>query len=301
MNQIKLSYNMDTSDKSSWLTVTTSPATRASFAYVQELGDFYCGPDYFTARENLPSYMIMYGLSGEGILEYNNETFSIKPGNLIWMDCFLPQYYYTSKKTSHWHYMWVHLYGPTAQAYYNAFKDANAGSILLRPDSDAIIMQIFSSLFDIYRTGSNSLQDDILASSLLTQLMVNCIQIAGSNEHTRQKPDYVAAILSYINSNYQEDISLDVLSQEFSINKFYLQKLFKRHVGLSPNEYLARTRLARAKQLLRTTDDSVIRIAQEVGYTATYFDNVFKKFEGISPRAYRQRWYDSSANPDRES
>ena len=57
-----------------------------------------------------------------------------------------------------------------------------------------------------------------------------------------------------------------------------------------------RVRLEKAKNLLRTTDSTIIQIAQEVGYTASYFDNVFKKFEGITPQTYRQRWYDSDTD-----
>ncbi len=52
---------------------------------------------------------------------------------------------------------------------------------------------------------------------------------------------------SYINAHYTEQITLDVLSKKLSINKFYIQKLFKRYMGLSPNEYLIQTRLTRRK------------------------------------------------------
>ncbi|MBQ9721364.1 MAG: AraC family transcriptional regulator [Oscillospiraceae bacterium] len=38
-----------------------------------------------------------------------------------------------------------------------------------------------------------------------------------------------------------------------------------------------------AKQLLRTTNDSMSRIAEAVGYTASYFDKVFRKYEGVTP------------------
>ena len=293
MNPIKLSYNLDISDKSSWLTVTAAPSVRTSFAFVQELGDFYCGAKYFTMRENLASYLIKLTVNGEGTLEYENETYHIKPGRLFWVDCRKYQRYYTAPEVSHWHVIWVHLYGPTAQAYYEAFLEQNNGSVMVSTDHPASFLDIFSQLFDLYRGRSNTMQDDIQASCLLTQLMTGCIQLAGQKGSARQKPEYVSDIQEYIDSHYHEDITLDGLAQHFSINKYYLQKIFKQHIGLSPNEYLTRSRLAVAKQLLRTTGDPMIRIAEEVGYTASYFDNVFKKYEGITPRAYRQSWYDS--------
>ena len=68
-----------------------------------------------------------------------------------------------------------------------------------------------------------------------------------------------------------------------------------RHLGDAWEQTMAliRSALGTDIELLRTTNDSMIRIAEEVGYTASYFDNVFKKYEGVTPRAYRQSWYDS--------
>ena len=186
----------------------------------------------------------------------------------------------------------MHLYGPTARPYYEAFLEQNNNAAVASTDHPAALMDIFNQLFDIYRDRSNTIQDDLRASCLLTQLMTSCI-LCGQKGSARQKPNYVAAIQEYIDAHCHEDITLDMLSQRFSINKYYLQKIFKQHIGLSPNEYLTRSRLAIAKQLLRTTGDSMMQIAEKVGYTASYFDKVFRKYEGVTPRAYRQSWYDS--------
>lgn len=294
MDQSNLIYNLDITAKSVWLTVTAAPSIRNSFVYVQELGDFYCRKGYFTKRKNLPSFLIKLTVSGQGTLEYNNSTYQITPGSLFWIDCNNPQYYYTSRDADHWHVLWVHFYGPTALSYYETFMDQNAGSPLILSDSPTKMADIFEKLMRIYGTHSNSLQDDIYASSLLTQLMVNCIRTTlGRNVFSRQREDYFVSIQNYLDSNYHENLNLDSLAQQFSINKYYLQKQFKKKMGLSPNEYLTRIRLERAKYLLRTTNETMTHIAQEVGYTASYFDNVFKKYESVTPHVYRQRWYDS--------
>ena len=293
MDQTKLVYNLDISQKSTWLTVTAPPIVKSSFAFVQELGDFHCGPDYFTSRENLASYLILLCLGGEGILEYDNDSYPIKPGNIFWIDCRKHQRYYTSREKSSWHSMWVHLYGPTALSYHNIFVEQNRGSVVVGHDPHSPLIDIYNTLLSTYINGSGSMQSDIQASSLLTQLMACCIQTANDLPFRDKKPDFVASVQSYINDNYQQEITLDDLSRYFSINKYHLQKYFKRYTGLSPNDYLTRIRLDRAKRLLRTTSDPIIEIAHEVGYTVTYFDNIFKKYEGITPRVYRQNWYDS--------
>jgi len=297
MDPTKLIYNLDLSEKSTWLTVTTPPAIKSSFAFVQELGDFHCGADYFTSRENLPSYLILLCLSGEGVLEYEKKTNIIKPGNLFWIDCKKQQRYYTSQEKSNWHSLWVHLYGPTAGAYHDMFVEQNRGSVVVGHDPYSPLVDIYKALLSLYMNGSGSLQSDIQASNLLTQLMTGCVQTANDLPFREKKPDFVSSVQAYINENYQQEVTLDCLAQYFSINKYHLQKYFKRYTGLSPNDYLTRIRLDRAKRLLRTTSDPVIEIAHEVGYTVTYFDNIFKKYEGVTPRSYRQHWYDSANKP----
>lgn len=127
MDPTKLKYNLDLSEKSTWLTVTAPPTIKSSFAFVQELGDFHCGSEYFTSRENLPSYLILLCLGGKGMLEYGNDSYIIKPGNIFWIDCRKHQRYYTSQEKSHWHAIWVHLYGPTTAAYHEMFSRAKQG------------------------------------------------------------------------------------------------------------------------------------------------------------------------------
>ena len=190
--------------------------------------------------------------------------------------------------------VWVHFYGPTAKPYYEAFVEANAGSMVVQTDRNLLYAELFEELMRLYENRVNSIADDIQASGLLNRLMVSCIDECQLRRRTAtDRNDYTAAIRSYLDVNYQESISLDSLAQVFSINKYYLQKLFKKRLGLSPNEYLTRVRLEKAKTLLRTSDETMIQIAQDVGYTASYFDIVFKKYEGVTPHDYRLRWYNS--------
>lgn len=294
MSEVKLSYNLDLREDSTWLTVTANQTAKSSVAYIQEIGDFNCGPDYFTSREGLPSYLIKLCLSGEGTLEYNGSSYTIKPGSLFWIDCMQPQHYRTSQSVGNWHIVWVHLYGTTCQAYYSMFLSRNGNSPCISWVSDAAFKSIFDSLLRLYKDGGNTLYTDIIASGILTQLMTGCIQSAGRKDHSRSIPDYVADIQNLIDRDYMDNISLDSLARTFSINKYYLQKTFKRRMGLSPNEYLIYTRLTHAKELLRTTSMSIGLIGNSVGYSNFgYFIHLFRKYEGLTPGDYRKRWYNS--------
>ena len=82
-----------------------------------------------------------------------------------------------------------------------------------------------------------------------------------------------------------------MLAREIYVNKFYLQKLFRKSVGLSPNEYLTTVRLQEAKRLLRSTDLPISQIAADVGFNSIgHFIGLFKAREQMPPSVYRRRW-----------
>lgn len=295
MPQVRISFNLDLTPDSVWLTVTPAQAVRDVIPFVQEMGDFHCGPNYYTDREYLPSYLIKLCLGGEGTLDYEGQRYNVRTGDLFWIDCMKRQHYETSEK-GNWWVLWVHFSGASCAAYYRLFLNQNEGRCVVHPDSDIAIRGTLETLLKLYQEGNSILQDDVQASAMLTQLMSHCIQAAGKSSG-RRLPGYVMDARSYINLHYAERITLDDLARSLSINKFYLQKLFKRSIGLSPNEYLIHTRLTRAKQLLRTTANPINQISMDVGFNNIgHFISLFKRYEGITPSAYRQRWYNSESD-----
>ena len=66
---------------------------------------------------------------------------------------------------------------------------------------------------------------------------------------------------------------------------------FKKHTGVSPNEYIITQRISAACQLLVQTDKSISEIAAEVGYgDQYYFSRIFKKKMGVPPLGYRRKY-----------
>lgn len=93
----------------------------------------------------------------------------------------------------------------------------------------------------------------------------------------------------FIEEKYMEDISLEMIAQKFFFNPSYFSNLFKSYMGLSFSEYLLKTRIHNAKNILNTSEGSMADVAGMVGFKdPTYFNRVFKKEVGISPLKYRQ-------------
>lgn len=95
-------------------------------------------------------------------------------------------------------------------------------------------------------------------------------------------------ISKYIRSNYHMELSLEVLSEHFFMNKSYLSRKFKQVFRIGINDYITYIRIFHAERLLKTTNYPITRIATECGYNdSNYFSTIFKKLKGITPYRFR--------------
>lgn len=97
-------------------------------------------------------------------------------------------------------------------------------------------------------------------------------------------------IKHYIDSNYTQEISLDLLSQISHLNKYYLAHVFTSQFGCSPINYLCEVRLHAATDLLIGTDLNITDVAQSSGFSSlSYFAQAFQKRYGMTASAYRKQ------------
>ena len=99
----------------------------------------------------------------------------------------------------------------------------------------------------------------------------------------------IQKVVDYINEHYTEyDLSLIMLADKFSITTQHLSSAFKAQVGENILNYIQKIRIARVKELLRTTSLTIDNIGKVVGF-GNYLSltRTFKKFEGVTPGVYR--------------
>lgn len=96
-------------------------------------------------------------------------------------------------------------------------------------------------------------------------------------------------VKEYIDCNYTNKISLDILSKQFHIDKFYLTRRFREEFGVPIIHYYNSTRIAAAKRLLKDMH-SVTQTASMLGFDNIYtFSRFFKRGTGFSPKAYAKQ------------
>ena len=120
----------------------------------------------------------------------------------------------------------------------------------------------------------------------------NCIdnlKISLFESKKENKDRMIVSITKYLQNHLQEDVSLNVLAQEFHLNAQYISQLFKSEIGVGFLTYLTNIRIEHAKKLLLSTDDAISDISDQCGYNDyRVFTKVFKKKEGITPSQFRR-------------
>lgn len=99
---------------------------------------------------------------------------------------------------------------------------------------------------------------------------------------------YIKEAFSFIEQNFQNDISVEDIAACCGLNRSYFGKIFHENTGKSPQEFLISYRMTKAAELLKLTELSIADIGNAVGYpNQLHFSRAFKNVYGISPRQWR--------------
>ena len=93
----------------------------------------------------------------------------------------------------------------------------------------------------------------------------------------------------WVDTHSHEPIHLEHAASEVGLSAFHFLRLFARVLGVTPHQYLVRSRLRRAARLLTDEARSITDIAFEVGFgDLSNFVRTFHRAAGISPRGFRK-------------
>jgi len=95
---------------------------------------------------------------------------------------------------------------------------------------------------------------------------------------------------TYIRDHSDDSMSLAAVAQVVNMSATYFSEKFKEMTGINFIEYVARTRVEKARNLLLNPNRRVSEVAFEVGFQSlSQFNRAFKKVAGVSPREYRAK------------
>jgi transcriptional regulator GlxA family with amidase domain len=97
--------------------------------------------------------------------------------------------------------------------------------------------------------------------------------------------------LIYIEAHLGDPVRLQDIARAAGVSRFHFARLFRVSTGDSPMEFLLRSRIERAKMILRSTDRRMCEIAASLGFCdQSHFSRSFRRYAGVTPRQFAHQF-----------
>ena len=223
----------------------------------------------------------------------STEVMQIGPGQALVIPAGTPHYYGAGDDDA-WTIWWLHAFGPDAHLFEQELHAALGG-----PSRAPVIVdvhEVFRLASDIERvvqqmetdeTRPSLLRASGIASSVLAQLAAD----AWVGNPQRKEPIHQAQ--AYLREHLDAPVSVAGLARTAGLSPSHFAALFRTATGGGVLEYAKRLRMARACELLITTDMAIAEIGRTVGYSdPLYFSRQFHSVHTCSPTQFRQQHRD---------
>lgn len=239
----------------------------------------FIAPTYNTENSGLYSFVRTF--KGSGIVITSKGKFELPEGSLaLFKKQTIKEYYPTSDV---WDSYWFNFI-PESEIPY--FTENSVYTLPSYSDDETIIKKMFETMH-VYNEYSIR-----LTNACFTELFwrwANCFNNECDDKTLHVKE--ITRIITYINQNISEDISIKALADECYLSTSHFRAVFREITGFSPKNYICRQRLKKVALLLKTTTSTINQIANDLHYSSPYqLSREFKKTYGISPKDYRKNF-----------
>ncbi len=140
---------------------------------------------------------------------------------------------------------------------------------------------------------ADELYGDMLLT-LLTQVLIHLMRLFETPENTLKNAhcvtnenEIIRRAQQFISSHVRSRLSVPLVAQNTDVSTSYLTALFRKHLQISPGEYIRRIKLQESKQMIREGTLNFTEISQVLQYsTIHHFSRQFKESFGITPSQY---------------
>nr|WP_277873654.1 AraC family transcriptional regulator [Leptolyngbya sp. FACHB-60] len=96
--------------------------------------------------------------------------------------------------------------------------------------------------------------------------------------------------IDYIQAHLAEEVSLEAIATELGMSPYHFARLFKQSTSYSPYQYVIRSRIERAQELMLQELQSIASIALKVSFASqSQFGRHFKRLIGVTPKQFLQK------------
>ena len=243
---------------------------------------------------------IVYIIEGASNHIINGEEFSVKAGDLLFINYGCTHAFYLENK-----FVAYNLMIRVDYFTKNMIKDDNLFYMLALTDFEKIQHELNDKsplisfdyserddIFNLFKNIEMELSNNELGKSIILDAYINVILCKIFRKIFVKNGDkdllIPQDILDYINDHFNEKISLGDLSQRCFYNPAYFSRLFKKAFNMSFTDYIMDVRLKHCSELLKNSDFTIDKIIEACGFSDrnTFYER-FKNKYGCTPSEYR--------------
>lgn len=240
-----------------------------------------CGP------RTLSSFGAVYIRSGRGrmLSAATHGELPIGPGTLLWQFPGVEHLYGPDERG--WHERWILFDGPVADSF-AALGFLDPQNPIVTHAGHSAVTQDLDRIETAAREGGPFAP--LLAAAHIHHLIVAAHQRASIGTGPDYEPDpQLAKAIARIESEAFGPVDVTAIADDLGLGYSTFRRRFKAVTGTSPKAYVLDVRIARAQELLATTDEPIAAIAAAVGFDDPYyFSRLFRDRQGRSPTEFRR-------------
>ena len=242
--------------------------------------------DYNTIREEgRVDYLFNYITDGVGYYEANGKTKKFSKGDLLIYPPNVRQHYFFNKEDQTKTF-WCHFSG----------KYSEMLNITTSTEPILISIKNVSSFESAFKRLVNAfyLREPFFEKTCEGYLTVLITLVARELNFTESKASAInnkrlEQVLNEMHTNFSSAIDINYYAKICNLSKTRFLHIFKERLGVSPYHYQIEIRIARAVELLESSDISISECARRVGFNdVSYFCRIFKKITGKTPSYFKK-------------
>ncbi len=263
-------------------------------------------PGKTAGESHVMSRMLLWCRTGAGLVTVNGQGNTLCAGDMMFMP-WGHRIKYLNNSKEPWRISGIHIipelppgspfeykvkHGEGDKIIGNKFRnDANLGKVLngvlkghlVYPSALSHLAEYTIELFSMSRQTEQ--QSRMLASLLIREIEYSILNPQFSPANL---PVPLVKICDFIESRLQHKITLQDLVRAGNSSPATVCRLFSRHLGMRPVEWITMKRMEKASELLLSTDLRIGEIAQRVGIPdCYYFSKLFSKVKGLPAGKFR--------------
>ncbi|MBA4688857.1 MAG: helix-turn-helix domain-containing protein [Candidatus Galacturonibacter soehngenii] len=262
---------------------------QTSDLYLVHCGQQQCTPGY-TYNHKIPNeYHLHFVLNGKGTLKVSQRIYHIKKDDIFLIPKDAHIHYYADMENP-WEYMWITFDGEKSVSYLQHAGLSEDNPVIQSTIPNNAYQPMIQKILD---ANELTFANEIKRVGYLYEILSTLIEVQSSLKAKQNKYDYpsntyVDYAIQFVKHNYNH-IRVQDIAEYIGINRSYLTSIFKKQLGISPQEYLVSFRLKKSAELLINTNLSISEISNSIGYeNPLTFSKIFKQTYGMCPKIYRE-------------